>query len=149
MKINSIKEKAAQNPRKSNSEARISHNSGVENSPNSLERRERESWDGVLVVRGSRLSSGGRRPLYFRGSGAALSILLRKIQRKQEPMGLRDWCPGSNTPLGRANFSAGLPVLKIGRPKGMPCCNSSKLRILENFGFFILFRRPPQPAGNH
>ena len=52
MKIDRIKEKAAQNPRKSSSEARISHNSGVGDSPNSLGRRERESWDGVLVVPG-------------------------------------------------------------------------------------------------
>ena len=54
---------------------------------------------------GAAKSSRGWRRLYFRGSGAALSILLRKIQRKQEPKGLRDWCPGSNTPLGRANLS--------------------------------------------
>ena len=52
MKIDRIKEKAAQNPRKSSSEARISHNSGVGDSPNSLGRRERESWDGVLVFPG-------------------------------------------------------------------------------------------------
>ena len=52
MKIDRIKEKAAQNPRKSSSEARISQNSGVGDSPNSLGRRERESWDGVLVVPG-------------------------------------------------------------------------------------------------
>ena len=52
MKIDRIKEKAAQNLRKSSSEARISHNSGVGDSPNSLVRRERESWDGVLVVPG-------------------------------------------------------------------------------------------------
>ena len=52
MKIDRIKEKAAQNPRKSSSEARISYNSGVGDSPNSLGRRERESWDGVLVVPG-------------------------------------------------------------------------------------------------
>ena len=52
MKIDRIKEKAVQNPRKSSSEARISHNSGVGDSPNSLGRRERESWDGVLVVPG-------------------------------------------------------------------------------------------------
>ena len=52
MKIDRIKEKAAQNPRKSSSEARISHNSGVGDSPNSLGRRERESWDGVLVLLG-------------------------------------------------------------------------------------------------
>ena len=52
MKIDRIKEKAAQNPRKSNSEARISQNSGVGDSPNSPGRRERESWDGVLVVPG-------------------------------------------------------------------------------------------------
>ena len=52
MKIDRIKEKAAQNPRKSSSEARISHNSGVGDSPNSLGRRERESWDGVLVLPG-------------------------------------------------------------------------------------------------
>ena len=52
MKIDRIKEKAAQNPRKSSSEARISRNLGVGDSPNSLGRRERESWDGVLVVPG-------------------------------------------------------------------------------------------------
>ena len=52
MKIDRIKEKAAQNPRKSSSESRISHNSGVGDSPNSLGRRERESWDGVLVLPG-------------------------------------------------------------------------------------------------
>ena len=43
-------------------------------------------------------------PSNFGGPGPALSILLRKIQRKQEPKGLRDWCLGSNTPLGRANY---------------------------------------------
>ena len=52
MKTDKIKEEAAQNPRKSSSEERISHNSGVGDSPNSLGRRERESWDGVLVVPG-------------------------------------------------------------------------------------------------
>ena len=52
MKIDRIKEKAAQNPRKSSSEARISHNSRAGDSSNSLGRRERESWDGVLVVPG-------------------------------------------------------------------------------------------------
>ena len=61
MKIDRIKEKAAQNPRKSNSEARISHNSGVGDSPNSLGRRERESWDCVLVVPGLPILIGGRR----------------------------------------------------------------------------------------
>ena len=59
MKIDRIKEKAAQNPRKSSSEARISHNSGVGDSPNSLGRRERESWDGVLVVPGLPILIGG------------------------------------------------------------------------------------------
>ena len=39
MKIDRIKEKAAQNPRKSSSEARISCNSGVGDSRNSLGRR--------------------------------------------------------------------------------------------------------------
>ena len=52
MKMDRIEEKAAQNPRKSSSEARISHNSGVGDSQNSLGRRERESWDGVLVLPG-------------------------------------------------------------------------------------------------
>ena len=50
MKIEGIKEKAAQNPRKSSSEARISRNSGVGDSPNSPGRRERESWDSILVL---------------------------------------------------------------------------------------------------
>ena len=59
MKIDRIKEKAAQNPRKSSSEARISHNSGVGDSPNSLGRRERESWDGVLVLPGLPIVIGG------------------------------------------------------------------------------------------
>ena len=58
MKIDRIKEKAAQNPRKSSSEARVSHNSGVEDSPNSLGRRERESWDGVLVLPGLPVVAG-------------------------------------------------------------------------------------------
>ena len=52
MKIDRIKEKAAQNLRKSSSEARISRNSCVGDVPNSLGRRERESWDGVLVLPG-------------------------------------------------------------------------------------------------
>ena len=64
MKIDRIKEKAAQNPRKSSSEARISHNSGVGDSPNSLGRRERESWDGVLVVPGL--------PVLIEGTAACL-----------------------------------------------------------------------------
>ena len=59
MKIDRIKEKAAQNPRKSSSEARISHNSGVGDSPNSTGKRERESWDGVLVLPGLPKIIGG------------------------------------------------------------------------------------------
>ena len=59
MKIGRIKEQAAQNPRKSSSEARISHNSGVGDSPNSLGRSERESLDGVLVVPGLPVVIGG------------------------------------------------------------------------------------------
>ena len=50
MEIDRIKEKAAQNPRKSRSEARISRNSAVGDSPNSPGRRERESWDSILVL---------------------------------------------------------------------------------------------------
>ena len=50
IKIDRIQEKAAQNPRKSSSEARISRNSGVGDSPNSPGRRERESWDTILVL---------------------------------------------------------------------------------------------------
>ena len=50
MKIDIIQEKAAHNPRKSSSEARISRNSGVSDSPNSPGRRERESWDSILVL---------------------------------------------------------------------------------------------------
>ena len=49
IKIDRIKEKAAQNQRKSSSEARISRNSGVGDSPDSPGRRERESWDSILV----------------------------------------------------------------------------------------------------
>ena len=59
MKIDRIKEKAAQNLRKSSSEARISRNSGVGDSSNSPGRRERESWDGVLVPPGSPVVIGG------------------------------------------------------------------------------------------
>ena len=50
MKIDRIKEKAVQNPRKSSSEARISRNSDVGDSPDSPGRRERESWDSILVL---------------------------------------------------------------------------------------------------
>ena len=50
MKMDRIKEKAAQNLRKSSSEATISRNSCVGDVPNSPGRRERESWDGILVV---------------------------------------------------------------------------------------------------
>ena len=53
MKMDRIKEKAAQNPRKSSSEARISRNSGVGDTPDSPGRRERESWDSILVLPGS------------------------------------------------------------------------------------------------
>ena len=49
MKMDRIKEKAAQHPRKNSSEARISRNSDV---GDSLGRRERESWNGVLVLPG-------------------------------------------------------------------------------------------------
>ena len=59
MKIDRIKEKAAQNPRKSSSEARISRNSCVGDIPNSPGRRERESWDGVLVLPGLPIVIGG------------------------------------------------------------------------------------------
>ena len=59
MKIDRIKEKAAQNPRKSRSEARISHNSGEGDSPNSLGRRERESWNGIFVLPGLPVLIGG------------------------------------------------------------------------------------------
>ena len=52
MKIDRIKEKAAQNPRKRSSEAKILCNSGVGDSPNSPGTRERESWDGVWVLPG-------------------------------------------------------------------------------------------------
>ena len=67
MKIDRIKEKAAQNPRKSSSEARISHNSGVGDSPNSLGRRERESWDGIFVVPGLPVVIGGTAALVLSG----------------------------------------------------------------------------------
>ena len=59
MKIDRIKEKAAQNLRKSSSEARISRNSCVGDVPNSPGRRERESWDGVLVLPGLPIIIGG------------------------------------------------------------------------------------------
>ena len=98
MKIGRLKEKAAQNPRKSSSEARISCNSGVGDSRNSLGRR---CFGASGAPKNHR---GDGRVSNFGGPGPALSILLRKIQRKQEPKGLRDWCPGSNTPLGRANY---------------------------------------------
>ena len=52
MKIDIIKEKAAENLQKGSSGARISRNSGVGDSPNSPGRRESESWDGVLVLPG-------------------------------------------------------------------------------------------------
>ena len=68
MKIDRIKEKAAQNPRKSISEARISHNSGVVDSPNSRGRRERESWDGVSVVPGLPIVIDGTAALLIFGA---------------------------------------------------------------------------------
>ena len=64
MKIDRIKEKAAQNLRKSSSEARISRNSCVGDVPNSPGRRERESWDGVLVL--------PRLPVVIGGTAAGL-----------------------------------------------------------------------------
>ena len=67
MKIDRIKEKAAQNLRKSSPEARISHNSGVGDSPNSLGRREREPWDGVFVLPGLLVVIGGTATVVLSG----------------------------------------------------------------------------------
>ena len=53
MKTDRIKEKTGQNPRKSNSEARISHNSGVGDSPDSPGRREREPKRVTIVIDGA------------------------------------------------------------------------------------------------
>ena len=75
MKIDRIKEKAAQNPRKSSSEARVSHNSGVGDSPNSLGRRERESWDSVLVLPGLPIIIEGMAALVLSGLRGCPKIL--------------------------------------------------------------------------
>ena len=83
-----------ENQQKTNSRARISGHFRVPGTPEV----------GLREPKKLRSSSAGWQGLYFRRPGAALSILLRKIQRKQEPKGLRDWCLGSNTPLGRANL---------------------------------------------
>ena len=78
MKIDRIKEKAAQNLRKSSSEARISRNSCVGDVPNSLGRRERESWDGVLVLPGLPIIIEGMAAgLVFGGRGCPKILDLR------------------------------------------------------------------------
>ena len=65
MKIARIKEKAAQNPQERSSEAKISRNSGVGDSPNSPWRRERESWDSVLVLPRLPIVIDGTAGIYF------------------------------------------------------------------------------------
>ena len=75
MKIDRIKEKAAQNLRKSSSEARISRNSCVGDVPNSPGRRERESWDGVLVLPGLPIIIEGMAALVLSGLRGCPKIL--------------------------------------------------------------------------
>ena len=75
MQIDRIKKNPTQNRRKSNSEARISRNSGVGDTPDSPERRERESWDSVLVLpRLPVLTDGIATVLIFGARGLPISI---------------------------------------------------------------------------
>ena len=71
------------NPEKTSSRARISGHFRVPGTPEVGIRERQKSSD-------PHRGDGDRSN--FRGPGPALSILLRKIQRKQEPKGLRDWC---------------------------------------------------------
>ena len=75
MKMDRIKEKAAQNLRKSSAEERISRNSCVGDVPNSPGRGERESWDGVLVLPGLPIIIDGTASVLIFGARGCPKIL--------------------------------------------------------------------------
>ena len=95
MKIDRIKEKAAQNLRKSSSEARISRNSCVGDIPNSPGGRERESWNGVLVLPRLPIVIGGvATDLCFGARGCPKILDLRSKIKENRTEGTEGLVPG-------------------------------------------------------